>query len=71
MATVHEIKVVIGEIKPKIGMQLLKIENYEKSLIVYVKQIGLASHGDVLITNKNGRKWLSIKQLNDEYVEAF
>lgn len=59
-------------ITPKIGMEFLKVETYEKCLIVYIKQPGVASPGEILIKGENsGRHWLSYKELIDDYVEAF
>ena len=55
----------------KIGDQFIKVDNYEKVLVVYVKQPGLSSPGDILVTGESGRKWLSNKELSDDYVEAF
>lgn len=61
-----------GMITPKIGMEFFKVENYEKCLIVYVKQPGIVSPGEILLKGENsGRCWVSYDELMRDYVEAF
>lgn len=59
-------------ITPTIGKELIRVSDYEKCLIVYVKQPGIAAPGEILIKCENtGRKWISYREMMDDYVEAF